>query len=87
MKRTIIFILLTTIAINVSAVVKPASIFTNHMVLQQQSNVPLWGWAKPNAQVKVYTSWNKKWYTTLTDTNGKFRLKVSTTTAGGPYKI
>ncbi len=31
------------------ATVKPASIFTDHMVLQQQTNVAIWGWGKPSA--------------------------------------
>ncbi len=43
--------------------VKPASIFSDHMVLQQQSNVALWGWAKPSTKVKIVTSWNKQIYT------------------------
>lgn len=69
------------------AKVKPASIFTDHMVLQQQSNVALWGWAKPSANVKITTSWNKKTYTASADAKGKFKIKVSTPSAGGPFEI
>ncbi|RZK56887.1 MAG: sialate O-acetylesterase, partial [Pedobacter sp.] len=67
--------------------VKPASIFTDHMVLQQQSNVPIWGWAKPSSTVRITTSWNKKLYTASADATGKFKIKVSTPKAGGPFEI
>ncbi|WP_316767321.1 sialate O-acetylesterase [Pedobacter frigiditerrae] len=69
------------------AKVKPASIFTDHMVLQQQSNVAIWGWAKPSSTVKITTSWNKKLYTASADATGKFKIKVSTPKAGGPFEI
>lgn len=69
------------------ATVKPASIFTDHMVLQQQTQVPLWGWAKPLSNVKIVTFWNKIDYIAKTDANGKFKIKVLTPVAGGPYDI
>ncbi|MEJ5994998.1 sialate O-acetylesterase [Pedobacter sp. Du54] len=72
---------------NASAKVKLVSIFTNHMVLQQQSNVALWGWAKPGAMVKIITSWNKQMYTIKTDNLGKWKIKVATPKAGGPFNI
>ncbi|MDN3587643.1 sialate O-acetylesterase [Pedobacter aquatilis] len=70
-----------------NATVKPASIFTNHMVLQQQSNVAIWGWAKPSSKVKIITSWNKENYSVTTDQNGKWKVKIATSSAGGPYNI
>lgn len=70
-----------------NATVKPASIFTDHMVLQQQSNIAIWGWAKPAGKVKITTSWNKQNYTVTTDNAGKWRTKVATPAAGGPYEI
>ncbi|WP_316829870.1 sialate O-acetylesterase [Pedobacter aquatilis] len=73
--------------INALATVKPASIFTDHMVLQQQSNVAIWGWAKPSSKVKINTSWNKENYTVNSDQDGKWKVKVSTPSAGGPYNI
>lgn len=69
------------------AIVKPASIFTDHMVLQQQSNVALWGWAKPSTKVKITTSWNKENYSATSDQDGKWKIKVSTPSAGGPFDI
>ncbi len=69
------------------AEVKPASIFTDHMVLQQQADVAIWGWANSNSQVTLISSWNKKKYTVKADESGKWKLKIVTPKAGGPYEI
>lgn len=84
LKLILFLILCSSIA---SATVKPASIFTDHMVLQQQSKVAIWGWAKPATKVKVLTSWNKTSYTATSDQTGKWKVKVATPAAGGPYEI
>lgn len=57
------------------------------MVLQQQSNAAIWGWAKAGSSIKINTSWNKKKYTAITNANGKWMIKVVTPSAGGPYAI
>ena len=75
---------LTNIA---NAKVKLASIFTDHMVLQQQANVALWGWTKSGATVKIITSWNKQSYVLKADNLGRWKVKVGTPKAGGPYNI
>jgi sialate O-acetylesterase len=78
---------LLALTLNTLATVKLASIFTDHMVLQQQSNVSIWGWAKPSANVKIITSWNKKSYAVQTGATGKFKVRVATPVAGGPFEI
>ncbi len=70
-----------------SAKVQLPSFFSNGMVLQQQTIANIWGWAKQGAAVKIITSWNKKSYSTITDGNGKWLMKISTPVAGGPYSI
>jgi sialate O-acetylesterase len=69
------------------AEIKLPAIFGNRMVLQRETDVAIWGTADTNATVKVKTSWNNKKYTTKADSNGRFKLKVSTPKAGGPYSI
>jgi sialate O-acetylesterase len=71
----------------VSATIQLPTFFSDGMVLQQQTNAALWGWAKPNAKVTIITSWNKKTYSTTANNNGKWNVKVATVTAGGPYNI
>jgi sialate O-acetylesterase len=57
------------------------------MVLQQQTEAAIWGWSDPGASVTVTTSWNKKKYSVKADAAGKWKLKVSTPVAGGPYSV
>lgn len=86
--KSILSLIIIVASLNtVSAKVKLVSIFTDHMVLQQQSNVALWGWANVGATVKITTSWNKHIYTIKADQSGKWKVKVATPKAGGPYSI
>lgn len=70
-----------------SASIKMPLIFTDNMVLQQRSEVPVWGDAMPNHEVRLITSWDNRIYTTFSDSNGKWQVKLSTPCAGGPYSI
>ena len=65
-----------------SADIKLPAIFSDNMVLQQQSQVAVWGWAKPNASVSVTGSWNKKTVTVRSDATGCWRTTIATPTAG-----
>ncbi|UKT65443.1 sialate O-acetylesterase [Pedobacter mucosus] len=87
MKLKLTILLNLACCIIASATVKPASIFTDHMVLQQQSKVALWGWAKPSTKVKIITSWNQENYAIISDKDGKWKVNVSTPIAGGPFDI
>jgi sialate O-acetylesterase len=81
---TLIFTLLPSL---VKSEVKLPALFSDHMVLQQQSRVAIWGWAKKGSTVTITPSWSKKSVTTKTDTAGKWKIYVTTPEAGGPYKI
>lgn len=70
-----------------AAEVKMPAIFTDNMVLQQQTNARLWGWATPNKQVKVTPSWSGESVTTKADREGRWRIDLPTIEAGGPYTI
>jgi len=63
------------------------SLFSNNMVLQQQSNVNFWGYAIPSASVTLTTSWNNKTYQIQADSKGRWQTQVNTPIAGGPYTI
>lgn len=69
------------------AEIKPASIFTDHMVLQQKAEVAVWGWAKKGSIVSLTASWDKKKYSVKSDGEGKWKLKIATPKAGGPYEM
>lgn len=73
--------------ISSQAQVKLASIFTDNIVLQQQSQAPIWGWDKAGSTVTINTSWNKKSYKAKVNANGKWLVKVATPVYGGPYTV
>ena len=85
--KPILIILCLIFSLSTQAELKLASIFTDNMVLQQASQVPVWGWTDPGKNVKLTTSWNGKSYSSKADASGKWMLKVSTPTAGGPYDV
>lgn len=90
MKPLKFLLLLSTallITFNSFAKVTLPAIISNGMVLQQQSNVALWGDAKAGAKLTITTSWNQKSYAALATKQGKWKLSVQTPKAGGPYTI
>lgn len=65
----------------------PASIFGDHMVLQQQEAVAIWGTGTPNDEVKAQGSWSEEFVTGRIDEKGNWRLDIPTPEAGGPYLL
>ena len=65
--------------------IKPAQIFTDHMVLQRDMEIPVWGFAKPGDVISVQIESHKT--TTTTDSNGRWKCKLPSMPAGGPYKM
>jgi sialate O-acetylesterase len=62
------------------------SIISDNMVLQQRSNVPLWGKAKPHSKIIVNASWGAS-SKAVVNNDSLWQLKLRTPKAGGPYKI
>ncbi len=58
---------------------------SNGMVLQRDSGVKIWGWA--DAGEKITVKFNGKTYKTTAGTDGKWKVKLSKTKAGGPYTM
>ncbi|SHF19779.1 sialate O-acetylesterase [Fodinibius roseus] len=64
------------------------AIFQNGMVLQQNSEVAVWGTTNPNIKVTVTTGWNRESYNTFSGKNGKWQVDVSTPQGGfNEYEI
>ena len=67
--------------LSASALELPA-IFSDHMMLQQQTSARLWGWAKGGSTVEVTTSWDSQTYSAKADkTSGRWELQVRTPAA------
>ncbi len=54
-----------------------ADIFTDHMVLQQEADVIIWGWARPNTEITIATSWTDQVYT-YSDNSGTWETTIRT---------
>src|SRR5436305_689596 len=54
--------------------VKPAALFSDHMVIQQDAPVPVWGWADPGEKVTATLGSHEQ--TTTADADGKWMVKL-----------
>lgn len=61
-----------------SATVKLPEILSDHLVLQQQSMVKLWGQATAGSTVTIHTSWDDKDHTCRADQDGRWLTQVYT---------
>ncbi|MFA5190699.1 MAG: sialate O-acetylesterase [Verrucomicrobiia bacterium] len=61
------------------------AIFSDHMVLQADAPVPVWGWAEPGEEVTVDLAGQKK--TAKADANGKWMVKLNPMPASTEARI
>ena len=78
-------ILLLTVTPSDAKVRLPA-IFSDHMVLQQQTEAAVWGKAAPGKKVTVKSSWGKLVRVTV-QSDSSFLARIPTPAAGGPYTL
>lgn len=64
---------------------KIASLFTDHMVLQRDIELPVWGWAESGSQVTVELAEHSNAATAGAD--GKWLAKLPPLPAGGPHSL
>ncbi|NDW08724.1 sialate O-acetylesterase [Dysgonomonas sp. 520] len=69
----------------VSLALELPSVFNNHMVLQRNKEIKIWGKAKQNASVRV--AFNNETIETLADNNGRWHIMLPSMPAGGPYRM
>ena len=84
----ILLLILSTLSINLFGKVTLPSIFSDNMVLQQKSEVAIWGWAEPSETIRIVASWNIQ-DTIIVKANNysAWNTDLKTITAGGPYTI
>src|SRR5450432_3211504 len=79
---TITFLLIAFIAF---AGVKLARPFGDHMVLQRNALVPIWGMADPGEKITVV--FEKQSETVTAGANGKWMIKLTKLKAGGAFEL
>jgi sialate O-acetylesterase len=85
MKRCLSVLLLLALHSAAFAQLKLARLFSDHVVLQRQKPIPVWGWSAPNESVKV--SLNNQSQLAKADASGKWIVRFSPMEAGGPYQL
>ncbi|MFN0293786.1 sialate O-acetylesterase [Pedobacter helvus] len=88
MRKLFILLPLLTLLSTVKAEIKLPALVGDHMVLQQNTVVALWGKAKPESTVSIKTSWDNQLHKTKSDNNGNWEVKVKTIAGSNtPYEI
>lgn len=62
-------------------------IFSDNMVLQQKSDVILWGWAKTGENIIIKADWMDQEVKVVSSVQGTWKVTLGTPAAGGPYNI
>ena len=65
---------------------KVAPVFSNHMVLQQNTDVPIWGSGSPGENIEIITSWGEVSKKNVSE-NGSWNISIKTPKFGGPYEV
>lgn len=87
MRKLTALIFLVTAGINLNAQLRLPALFADHMVIQQQSSVPIWGWANPVQEVRITVSWDTTTITTKANNATFWKTKIQSPPAGGPHTI
>ena len=81
-------IVLFSFSINIFGKIILPSVFSDNMVLQQNSSVAIWGWSHPAEIIKIVTGWNSNdTIKVKADNSSKWTATIKTIAAGGPYAI
>jgi sialate O-acetylesterase len=62
------------------------AVIDDHMVLQRDARVALWGWAEPGVTITVQPDWSDAAQATVA-ADGTWRTTLDTPAAGGPHEI
>ena len=66
------------VVFGVEGKVRLPAIISDNMVLQQKSDVKIWGWADAGAEVSVTETWSGKVYSATADEQGRWSLYIKT---------
>ena len=79
-------LVITTICCDNKISLSLPSVFSDQMILQRETEVSFWGKSSPKENIKITGSWGST-SSVIADNNGKWQLKLSTPSAGGPYEV
>ena len=85
MKKCIILAFALLCMACTQAPVRLPAVFSDHMVVQRDRPVPVWGWTATDA--KVTLSWQESRIVAKADGKGFWQAELPATPAGGPYSL
>ena len=85
--RILATLIVLLVLIDLKAQIKLPVIFDDHMVIQQQATVPIWGWAQPSEDITIKLSWDTTTIRTKSDNGTFWKAAINTPRAGGPHTI
>jgi sialate O-acetylesterase len=83
--KTTFFFLFILFYVSAFSQLRLPAIFSNHLILQRNKPVKIWGAAKPGEDVTVLI--DKVKGTAIADKNGKWLITLTAFSAGGPYTV
>ena len=91
MKKRFLLLLTAFFALQAAwAEVRLPNFFGDHMVLQRNKPIPVWGWADPGEKISVslvLQDASGKPVTVKAGKDGKWRVNLPALEAGGPYRL
>jgi sialate O-acetylesterase len=83
MRTSVITFLFACLFFTANGQLTTAKLFGDHMVLQRNQDVPVWGWGRKNAKVTV--GFNGQSLSVKADDQGYWKAVLKPMTEGGPY--
>lgn len=85
MKQIFISFLLLSLSQPLFSQLRCADIFGDHMVLQRDQQITIWGWAAPKEKVSI--SFVDQELSTKADIQGRWEVSLPAQNAGGPFSM
>ncbi len=82
---TLILLISVSIACSQQSDIRLPNIFSDNMVIQRGTNIPVWGWADPGEHITARLGNHSA--QTVTAADGKWKLFFGPLEAGGPFEI
>jgi sialate O-acetylesterase len=85
MTRVLVLFFSFLYAHSIFANVQLPKIFGDHMVLQRDKNIVVWGWADPKEKITIQL--NKQSVAVVAGKDGQWKAMLKSEAAGGPYQL
>lgn len=82
-----VLLVISWLVADAGAGIRLPAVIGDHMIVQRDTTITLWGFATPAAEVSVQPGWPILAVSAVADASGRFEATVATPKAGGPYSI